>query len=352
MTTPHIKFENSPVESLADSFISTPGTSYPSLFNEMDNNQAMTPQSYNDEDSMFGGSVNGSISGTPAPEKKPVKKRKSWGQQLPEPKTNLPPRKRAKTEDEKEQRRVERVLRNRRAAQSSRERKRQEVEALEAEKQAVERQNQDLLMRLADAEARCAAYQAELERVGGNSSMAVFRGSSAPSPASPEHNEQFRQTQPPITFSQDLFGSSKEADNRPISTQSLAEPQPKTVNPASLSPEIRAVDESTNASSSDMTQHPAVSIGGAPALDEFDSHLAFSGNELLHHNDLRGYFEHPQPSESDNLFFENGIAPVLDQFNLDFDHMAGNNDSYADDLTFDDFINHDDQPSTEIQSVD
>jgi transcriptional activator HAC1 len=51
----------------------------------------MTPQSF-DEDSMFGGSVGGSISGTPAPEKKPIKKRKSWGQQLPEPKTNLPPR--------------------------------------------------------------------------------------------------------------------------------------------------------------------------------------------------------------------------------------------------------------------
>lgn len=95
-----------------------------------------------------------------------------------------------------------------------------------------------------------------------------------------------------------------------------------------------------------------MSIGGATALEQFDSHLAFSGNELLHHNDFRGYFEHPQPSESDNLFFENGIAPVLDQFNLDFDHLAGNHDSYADDLTFDDFINHDDQPSTEIQPAD
>lgn len=33
-----------------------------------------------------------SASATPEPEKKPVKKRKSWGQVLPEPKTNLPPR--------------------------------------------------------------------------------------------------------------------------------------------------------------------------------------------------------------------------------------------------------------------
>ena len=104
-------------------------------------------------------------------EKKPTKKRKSWGQELPTPKTNLPPRsvsvgsngswemmtdqidrKRAKTEDEKEQRRIERVLRNRQAAQSSRERKRQEVEKLEGEKHEIELQNQRLKERLMAAE--------------------------------------------------------------------------------------------------------------------------------------------------------------------------------------------------------
>jgi transcriptional activator HAC1 len=78
---------------------------------------------------------------TPAPstsESKPVKKRKSWGQVLPEPKTSLPPRKRAKTEDEKEQRRIERVKRNRLAAHNSRERKRQETENLQQQKDALE----------------------------------------------------------------------------------------------------------------------------------------------------------------------------------------------------------------------
>lgn len=82
-------------------------------------------------------------SSTPGPsstnaEGKPVKKRKSWGQVLPEPKTSLPPRKRAKTEDEKEQRRIERVKRNRLAAHNSRERKRQEYEVLQAEKDKME----------------------------------------------------------------------------------------------------------------------------------------------------------------------------------------------------------------------
>ncbi|KAJ6175088.1 hypothetical protein N7485_004893 [Penicillium canescens] len=85
-------------------------------------------------------------------EKKPAKKRKSWGQELPIPKTNLPPRKRAKTDDEKEQRRIERVLRNRAAAQTSRERKILEMEKLFIEKIRMEQQNQFLFQRLSQME--------------------------------------------------------------------------------------------------------------------------------------------------------------------------------------------------------
>lgn len=46
-------------------------------------------------------------------------------------KSSLPPRKRARTDEEKEQRRIERILRNRRAAHQSREKKRRYVETLE-----------------------------------------------------------------------------------------------------------------------------------------------------------------------------------------------------------------------------
>lgn len=46
-------------------------------------------------------------------------------------KPTLPPRKRAKTQEEKEQRRIERILRNRRAAHQSREKKRLHVQRLE-----------------------------------------------------------------------------------------------------------------------------------------------------------------------------------------------------------------------------
>jgi len=259
-TEPRIKFEHSPADSLADSFVSTPGTTYPSLFGNTMEPAVMTPSSF-DDDSMFGDSMGGSMAGTPAPEKKPVKKRKSWGQQLPEPKTNLPPRKRAKTEDEKEQRRVERVLRNRRAAQSSRERKRQEVEALEAEKRMIERKNLDLEIRLADMEAKNIMLQRELEQFTGT--MTVFRSSSAAS--SPRQTEQFRRTPTPVTFSQELFSSRDAHDqssisHQPIDAHSNLQTPVRTVNPASLSPEIRPVVESSNASSSDMTQHPAAML--------------------------------------------------------------------------------------------
>lgn len=338
---PHLKYE-SPAESLVDNF-SSPGTQYPSLFPDtMDPSQVMTPQSY-DDDSMFGDDVGASLDGTPAPEKKQVKKRKSWGQQLPEPKTNLPPRKRAKTEDEKEQRRVERVLRNRRAAQSSRERKRQEVEALEAEKQAIEQRNRDLEMRLADAQAKNALLQRELEQYTGSSGMRAFQGSSA---ASTPAAEQFR-AQSPVTLSQELFSS---RDRQRSSISSMTE-TPQTVNPASLSPEIRPVAESSNASSSDMTQHPAVSVGRTTALDQL-SHtynpLSTLNAQPPHQYNFGGYFDTPAPTDADSHFLEHHLSTLTDSFDLNYDHMAPHNDLVFDDFKFDEFITHqpDDQLAT------
>ncbi|KAG0134414.1 hypothetical protein HOY82DRAFT_602412 [Tuber indicum] len=84
---------------------------------------------------------------------KVTKKRKSWGQELPIPTTNLPPRKRAKTDAEKEQRRIERVLRNRAAAQSSRERKEKERESLEVERAKLAEDNIQLKDRILSQEA-------------------------------------------------------------------------------------------------------------------------------------------------------------------------------------------------------
>jgi transcriptional activator HAC1 len=99
-----------------------------------------------------------------------------------------------------------------------------------------------------------AERELELVRAGNGTDMTVFRGSS------PAQSEQFRQPQTPITFSQELFGS-RDAPTQSISSQYTIESKAslQTVNPASLSPEIRPVQDS-NASFSDMTQHPAAML--------------------------------------------------------------------------------------------
>ncbi|KAK1596997.1 transcriptional activator hac1 [Colletotrichum navitas] len=270
-TSPMIKFEDSP----AESFVSTPGELYPSLFgdansapeNTVDPSDMMTPPSFNDDDDA---GVSASPSTTPAPpgtgsvspEKKQTKKRKSWGQVLPEPKTNLPPRKRAKTEDEKEQRRVERVLRNRRAAQSSRERKRLEVEALE-------RRNKELESALQNVTKANQLLVEELNKFRRDSGM-LTRSSS---PLDPLNSNS-------VTLSQELFSSQDGHQPSVAETKSLVDnlmtsSQPNaTVNPASLSPELSPIPESTKTnvaeqqtaetsiakSTSDLTQRPAAML--------------------------------------------------------------------------------------------
>lgn len=103
--SPSLKFENSPTESL----LSTPDEMYPSLFGTtsapapapapqtLNPLEMMSPQSIADDHTDL--SLLSAMSPAPqtpaadgSTEKKPVKKRKSWGQVLPEPKTNLPPR--------------------------------------------------------------------------------------------------------------------------------------------------------------------------------------------------------------------------------------------------------------------
>lgn len=63
---------------------------------------------------------------------------------LPLPPGALPPRKRAKTKDEKEQRRIERIMRNRQAAHASREKKRRHVEELEKKCVSLTSENHQL----------------------------------------------------------------------------------------------------------------------------------------------------------------------------------------------------------------
>jgi transcriptional activator HAC1 len=258
------QFDNSP----ADSFISTPGETFSSLFPSgsgsatMDPTNMLTPQSSDDRQQTPCDTEiqNEEAESTPTSEKK-TKKRKSWGQVLPEPKTNLPPRKRAKTEDEKEQRRVERVLRNRRAAQSSRERKRLEVEALE-------KRNQELEAMLRDAQKTNLLMFQQIQALRQESGLATA--------ANPLLDSVRDNT---LALSQELFSSQDGykpenglADDLLLTTTNA------TVNPASLSPELAPVPDvlqetefketqsakEPSLTSPDVTQHPAEMLYDLP----------------------------------------------------------------------------------------
>ena len=68
------------------------------------------------------------------------KKRKAWGQPIPEFEKIIGPRKRAKTQAERTQRAHERTLRNRRAAAQSRDKKQAQFAAMEKENEALKEQ--------------------------------------------------------------------------------------------------------------------------------------------------------------------------------------------------------------------
>lgn len=179
---------------------------------------------------------------TPSGDKKTAKKRKSWGQVLPEPKTNLPPRKRAKTDDEKEQRRVERVLRNRRAAQSSRERKRLEVEALE-------QRNQELEKALLDAQKTNLLMFKQLQEMRQKSGLMT---------ASNPLLDTLRNDT--LALSQELFSSQ----------DGYKAPTEATVNPSSLSPDsaeqaLKQEPESEQATNSEALSAPSPDVTQCPA---------------------------------------------------------------------------------------
>ncbi|KAG6056111.1 hypothetical protein E4U17_002470 [Claviceps sp. LM77 group G4] len=263
--SPMVKLEASP----AESFLSLPEDNYSSLFAPTTPSAAvnpfdiMTPQSTctDRQTSQLPVISEEHENTTPSPEddtsgKKQTKKRKSWGQVLPEPKTNLPPRKRAKTDDEKEQRRVERVLRNRRAAQSSRERKRLEVEALEI-------RNQELESQLMKAQKTNMYLMEELKRVRRDSGVTT----PVSSPLHPLYDT-------PLALSQELFSSHDNTSGDPavhLVDQLITSTANPTVNPASLSPELTPVpdepntesrvksesSEETSSTSPDLAQHPA-----------------------------------------------------------------------------------------------
>lgn len=175
--------------------------------------------------------------------------------------------KRAKTEDEKEQRRIERVLRNRQAAQSSRERKRQEVEKLEGEKSFIEQQNESLKERLMTVEhekflltQKVAKMVAQME--------AIKRGSSAtPLPNSPPPGpdlltrEQFIKQELLDDYPYNILPTPQNSNGAP--STSYSSPSTATYSESST-PTTIGLDIDALTATPDLTQHPAAMLCDLP----------------------------------------------------------------------------------------
>ncbi|KAJ6787763.1 hypothetical protein PWT90_09048 [Aphanocladium album] len=310
----------SPTESL----LSAPGDDYTSLFESsspdnsvttMNPMEMMTPQSY-------AGDKSDRLSPVPEDEqdmsgdKKPTKKRKSWGQVLPEPKTNLPPRKRAKTDDEKEQRRVERVLRNRRAAQSSRERKRLEVEALE-------KRNQELESLLLNAQKANLLLVEELNRFRRDSGV-VTRTSS---PLDSLRDNQISLS-PELFSSHDGHTADEKADGL---VEDLLMAENPTVNPVALSPELSPKKEPSTESESleqntttspDLTQRPAAMLSDLQCHTSAEDAAPFS---------IGDGFGLSTAADTDRYVLESGLLASPNSSTFDDDYMVGDSStSFAD----------------------
>ena len=164
-------------------------------------------------------------------------------------------RKRAKTEDEKEQRRIERVLRNRAAAQSSRERKRQEVEKLEGEKASIEQQNQYLKDRIMAVEHEKFQLQQQLTKVTAQV-KAMSESSSSTSSVTPSPDPE------PQVF--DHLRIKQEIDDYSLATTPqtiFASPPTMTYSPSQSPTQPRlSFDDDSLSTSPDMTQHPAAML--------------------------------------------------------------------------------------------
>jgi len=169
---------------------------------------------------------------------------------LPEPKTSLPPRKRAKTEDEKEQRRIERVKRNRLAAHNSRERKRQEYEVLQAEKDQMEADLKSYKEKMAQMEAELKFYR---QKYPGDAPESQFDFST--------------------TDNADTICPARTSFPSPISMDSMESPRD-----SSCQPETPASTFEAPTPEFDSTQYPAVILCDLPCRSDSGtttgSHLA------------------------------------------------------------------------------
>jgi len=164
--------------------------------------------------------------------------------------------------------------------------------------------------------------------------MNLFRHPSSHTSSYSANPEPLRCTTP-VTFSKELFGSLDAHRNTSSATQYSIQTSPRTihtVNPASLSPEMRPSDQSNN-TSSDMTQHPAVSVGRASLESIFGQHQPYFGSSVsstyssIPHSDI-DYISNHTSFDAGMPLIEDGLNPSSDNFNTEYDPMACYNPSY------------------------
>lgn len=173
---------------------------------------------------------------------------------MPEPKTNLPPRKRAKTADEKEQRRIERVKRNRLAAHNSRERKRAEVEALQLEKDELEARLMAMEEQMRQKDQELAVYRNMFPEANKANLDSLNPSMNSTLQANPL--EAFQTKNEPITINEPAMTTSTQTspDSLLSTVDSFDSPMTQlTDDPATPHQATRAVDL-------DQTQHSAVML--------------------------------------------------------------------------------------------
>jgi hypothetical protein len=94
-----------------------------------------------------------------------------------------------------------------------------------------------------------------------------------------------------------------------------------------------------------------VSVGRTTALDGFQNQQ-FDGSHYDMANADINFLDFPPTSFSDHQFLENGILPITDSFNLEYDHLSSNHTDFVNDFNIDDFVHDNDSAQcapTEIQ---
>ena len=185
------------------------------------------------------------------------KKRKQWGQPVPNYKIILPPRKRAKTAEEKEQRKHERVLRNRRAADKSRQRQKAAYADMEVENAALKDALAQYQMRFGDLPGVSIPSVQSVEQEPRSSTPPQFPPNEAyhQSPATTSDSASNRPSPEPTLLYQHPDRSQHHQRNMSL-TEPLFPPQEQTTHPFDqvLEP-LMSLSNSNDVS--DLTQYPA-----------------------------------------------------------------------------------------------